>query len=195
MQATQTIPVVIVGVRDRDPVGAKLIANLARPGGNVTGISGPEYADLDGKRVELIKAVVPGLTRVAVLQNLGRWAYSDAANAEYRQNLDRAARVLGCSLIMFALADSDDFEAFFGRMVKAGVGALLVPGDPFVNAHGKRLIDLPDIGFRPSMARIRSAEKVASCGMERTPSQLFVDRWTVVQAMRRAKKYRLVGHP
>src|SRR5262249_59874957 len=60
MQATQTVPVVIVGVRD--PVGDKLIANLARPGGNVTGISGPQYAELDGKRLELIKAVVPGLT-------------------------------------------------------------------------------------------------------------------------------------
>jgi len=140
MQATQTIPIVIVGVRD--PVGDKLIANLARPGGNVTGISGPQYADLDGKRLELIKAVVPRLTRVALLQNLPRWAYNDSANAEYRQSLDRSARALGCSLIMFDLADSEDFEDFFARMVKVGVGALLVPGDPFVNAHRKRIIDL-----------------------------------------------------
>ena len=140
MQATQTIPIVIVGLRD--PVGDKLIANLARPGGNVTGIGGPPYAELDGKRLELIKAVVPGLKRVALLQNLPRWAYNDAANAEYRQSLDRSARTLGCSLVMFDLADSDDFEAFFAKMVKAGAGALLVPGDPFVNAHRKRIIDL-----------------------------------------------------
>src|SRR5262245_12980361 len=108
MHATQTIPIVIVGVRD--PVGDKLIANLARPGGNVTGISGPPYAELDGKRLELIKTVVPGLTRVAVLQNLPRWAYNDAANVEYRQSLDRSAGKLGCSLIMFDLGDNDDFQ-------------------------------------------------------------------------------------
>ena len=67
MQATQTIPIVIVGLRD--PVGDKLIANLARPGGNVTGVSWDATPELAGKQVEILRDLVPRASHITVLWN------------------------------------------------------------------------------------------------------------------------------
>jgi len=88
--ATQTIPIVIPTAID--PVGAGLVASLARPGGNVTGLSvvAPE---LSGKRLELLKEIVPGMARVAVL-----WNAATPANASVWQETQAAARALGLLL-------------------------------------------------------------------------------------------------
>src|SRR5207253_9288753 len=85
--ATQTIPIVITTALD--PVGAGLVASLARPGGNVTGLS-PISPDLVGKRLELLKDVVPGLSRVVVL-----WNAANPANASAWQETQAAAGALG----------------------------------------------------------------------------------------------------
>src|SRR5439155_8517708 len=88
--ATQTIPIVMTAAID--PVGVGLVASLARPGGNLTGLSslGPE---LSGKRLELLKEVVPGLTQVAVL-----WNAANPANAAVWHETQAAARALGLLL-------------------------------------------------------------------------------------------------
>src|SRR5262245_3953616 len=140
MQATSTIPIVMVGLRD--PVGDKLVATLARPGGNVTGISGPPALEMNAKRLALLKEAVPAVTRVAVLQHLPSWAYNETANAVDRDRLSDAARKLGCSLLTVDPGGSEDLDAIFARIRSARAGALLVSGDPFVNAHRKRIAEL-----------------------------------------------------
>src|SRR5881397_1064935 len=86
MQATKTIPIVMASAGD--PVGAGLVASLARPGGNVTGftILGPE---LEGKRLELLKGAIPSLSRVAVL-----WNPANTGIAFYREAIETAGRAL-----------------------------------------------------------------------------------------------------
>src|SRR2546426_3092891 len=105
--ATQTIPIVMTAAID--PVGAGLVASLARPGGNLTGLSslGPE---LSGKRLELLQEVVPGLTRVAVL-----WNAANPANAAAWQETQAAARALGLQLHAQEVRDAQDFEGAFTR--------------------------------------------------------------------------------
>ena len=91
-EATSTIPIVIVMTQDPDPVGTEFIASLARPGGNITGLSrlAPE---LSGKRLELLKEVVPKLSRVAVFGTSTR-----AGNAQELKEIELAAGALGVNL-------------------------------------------------------------------------------------------------
>src|SRR5262249_25462613 len=140
MQATSTIPIVMVGLRD--PVGDKLVTSLAQPGKNVTGISGPPALEMNAKRLALLKEAVPTITRVAVLQHLPRWAYDDTANAVDPDRLSDAARKLGCSLLTFDTGGTDDLDGVFAKIRAAHIGGLLVPGDPLVNAHRKRITEL-----------------------------------------------------
>ncbi|HSX82750.1 MAG TPA: ABC transporter substrate-binding protein [Candidatus Saccharimonadia bacterium] len=121
---TQTIP---IGMPTAiAPVGAGLVARLARPGGNVTGRSvlAPE---LSGKRLELWKEVVPGMTRVAVL-----WNAANPANAPVWQERQAAGRALGLLLLSQAVRDPQDFEGAFARTAQAHPDALLVLGDALI---------------------------------------------------------------
>ena len=121
---TQTIPIVIPTAID--PVGAGLVASLARPGGNVTGLRvlAPE---LSGKRLELLKEVVPGMTRVAVL-----WNAANPANAAVWQEMQAAAHALGLLLHSQDVRDPQDFEGAFARTAQARPDALLVLGDALI---------------------------------------------------------------
>jgi putative ABC transport system substrate-binding protein len=124
-QATGTIPIVM-GVSG-DPVGAGFVASLARPGGNVTGLSflSPE---LSAKQLELLKEAVPGLSRVAVLWNAANPAKSlDLAQAE------RSARALGLSLQPAEVRSARDFDAAFGAIGRQRPDALLVLIDELLN--------------------------------------------------------------
>ncbi len=125
--ATTTIP--IVSPTAIDPVEAGLAASLARPGGNLTGLSilAPE---LNGKRLELLQEVVPGMTRVAVL-----WNAANPANAAAWEETQAAARALGLLLHSQDVRSPQDLEGAFARMAQARPEALLVLGDALLGMH------------------------------------------------------------
>jgi putative ABC transport system substrate-binding protein len=133
-QATSTIPIVATSVPD--PVGSGLVASLARPGGNVTGVStlGP---DTDMKRMERLKEVVPTASRVAVL------APPDSPNTGLRlANFEAAARTLGQQVRLVPARTTDDLAGAFRAAVDWGADALLVPSGPLVISYPARVVEL-----------------------------------------------------
>ena len=133
--ATRTIPIVMGGIA-ADPVETGLVASLARPGGNITGMS-MMSAPLGGKRLELLKRVVPGLARVAVFWNPPNRAYGPIL-----KQLEVAAPTLGLKLQRVEVRVPQDFESAFEAAGKQHAGALIAPGDPLVTNHAKVLADL-----------------------------------------------------
>ena len=137
MQATTTIPIVIAGAGD--PVGSGLVTSLARPGGNVTGLSNLS-PELVGKRLELLKQAVPGVSRVAVLWRPG--ALPEHTEKDTLKGADVAARALGVRLQFVEARDPDEFARAFSDMTSARAGALTVlPSNMFVRER-RRLVDL-----------------------------------------------------
>ncbi|HEV8209080.1 MAG TPA: ABC transporter substrate-binding protein [Vicinamibacterales bacterium] len=137
MQATKRIPIVFADVGD--PVESGLVTSLARPGGNVTGLSsiGPE---LVGKRLELLKQAVPGIDRVAVLWVPG--ALGERTDQEMLTGTDVAARALGLRLQFVEARGADEFARAFSEMSSARAGALTVlPSNRLMREH-RRLVDL-----------------------------------------------------
>src|SRR6266545_3247377 len=116
--ATTTIPIVMAGVGD--PVGSGLVASLARPGGHVTGVSvlQPEVV---GKQLEFLKAVLPTVSRVAVLRNPAHPAHALMVRAA-----EEAAQALGVQLHLVEAGSPDAFDRAFAAMTGAPAGALLV---------------------------------------------------------------------
>lgn len=147
--ATETIPIVMIAVRD--PVGIGLIASLARPGGNVTGVSG--YAGLEtvAKQLELLKETVPKLLRVAILSNPSN-AYHQLAIRE----LNVAARSLGVQLQLLEARSPNELDGAFA-MAKERVGALLVLSDVIFNSHLTRLADLAARSRLPAAYGVRES--------------------------------------
>ena len=122
-QATTTIPIVMVYVRD--PVGAGLVANVSRPGGNVTGLSQDVGAEIPGKRLALLKELVPKLSRVAVLVNPGFPPALAALKA-----MEAPARTLGMTVARFDARGPGDLEGVFAAVTRARSDALYVIGGP-----------------------------------------------------------------
>ena len=141
--ATKTIPIVIPTAID--PVGAGLVASLARPGGNVTGLS-LVSSELSAKRLEFLKEVVPGLSRVAVL-----WNGANPANVIPWRETQRAGRALGIVLQSRTVSGPNDFEATFAMIAKERPDALLAIGDALVSAHQKQIVDFVTQNRVPSM--------------------------------------------
>jgi putative ABC transport system substrate-binding protein len=141
--ATQTIPIVMTTALD--PVGAGLVASLARPGGNLTGLSalGPE---LSGKRLELLKEVVPGMTRVAVL-----WNAANPVNALVWQETQAAAGVLGLRLHGQDVRSLQDLEGALARTAQARPEALLVLGDTLIYMYEQQIAEFATQNHLPSM--------------------------------------------
>jgi putative ABC transport system substrate-binding protein len=141
--ATQTIPIVVPAAND--PVGAGLVASLARPGGNLTGLStfAPE---LSGKRLELLKEVVPGLTRVAVL-----WNAANPANAAAWEEMQAAAGALGLLLHSQDVRGPQDFEGVFARMIQARPEAFLVLADTLLARHRPQIVEFVTQQHLPSV--------------------------------------------
>jgi ABC-type uncharacterized transport system substrate-binding protein len=125
-QATSTIPIVfaIAG----DPVGNGLVVSLARPGGNVTGLS-LQSSDLAGKRIELLREVLPGLRRLAIIGNVG-----SASSVLEIAEAQAAARKLGLDADVLEIRRAEDIAPAFGTL-RSGVQALYVCPDPLVNAN------------------------------------------------------------
>ena len=122
--ATKTIPIVMVGA-GADPVEAGLVESLARPGGNVTGLTNLSR-ELGGKRLELLKEAVPKLARVAVLYDPA----IPASVLEVKEVLPVAARALGLTIQPWEVRDADGFEKVFAALNKQRPDGLYVPGGP-----------------------------------------------------------------
>ena len=134
--ATKTIPIVMMG-GGLDPVEAGLVESLARPGGNVTGLTNIS-GELGGKRLELLKEAVPKVARVAVLY--------DPANPtnvlEVKEVLPVAARALGLTVRSWEVRDADGFDRVFAALNKERPDGLYVLGGPLMNANQKRIVGL-----------------------------------------------------
>jgi len=148
--ATGTIPIVMIAVRD--PAGIGLIASLSRPGGNVTGVSG--YAGLESvaKQLELLKETVPKVGRVAILSNPTN-AYHQLAIRE----LNVSARSLGVQLQLLEARGPNEFDGVFAAMANERVGALLVLSDAMLNSHRTRLADLAARSRLPAAFGVRES--------------------------------------
>ena len=119
-EATATIPIVIAF--DFDPVANGLVASLARPGGNITGLSA-RYPELSGKQLELLKEIVPRLSRVAVLGSS-----TEPGNTHVVREVEAAAEALGVQYLYLDLQDAKDIETAFRAASKRRANALLVLG-------------------------------------------------------------------
>src|SRR5215510_9534398 len=148
--ATETIPIVMIAVRD--PVGTGLIASLARPGGNVTGVSGYAGLEIVAKQLELLKEIVPKLRRVAILSNPTN-AYHQLAIRE----VNVQARSLGVQLQLLEARGPNEFDGAFAAMAKERVGALLVLSDAMLNSHATRLADLAARSRLPAAYGVRES--------------------------------------
>jgi putative tryptophan/tyrosine transport system substrate-binding protein len=152
--AAKTIPVVMVGVGN-DPVEAGLIESLARPGGNVTGLTNLT-GKLAGKRLELLKEAVPKLARVAVL-------YQPATPAnvvEVKEDLPSAARVLKLTVQPWEVRAAEGFDRVFDALDKQRPDGLYVAGSPLTNANQKRIVDFALKSRLPAIYAERGAVDV-----------------------------------
>ena len=171
-QATKTIPIVMAS--SADPVRSGLVASLARPGGNVTGfaIQAPE---LEGKRLELLKDVVPRLSRVAVLWNPA----NPAIHFSFEQTRLAASKLRLTLQPVVEVRRVDDFEGAFSAIAKARPHALMVLVDRLLLAHRTRIVGFAASGRLPGMYGYR--EYVDAGGlMSYAPSDIDLFRGTAI---------------
>jgi putative tryptophan/tyrosine transport system substrate-binding protein len=149
--ATKTIPIIMTGT-GTDPVEGGLIESLARPGGNLTGITNLS-TELGGKRLELIKEAVPKLARVAIPY--------DAANPgsvrEVKEDLPVAARALGLTIQPWEVRAADGFEKIFAALSKQRPDGLYLPAGPLMFSNGKRIASFALKSRLPSVYSNRTA--------------------------------------
>ena len=132
-EATNTIPIVIS--QDPDPVGNGFVASLARPGGNITGLSSLT-ADLSGKRLELLKEIIPKLSRVAV------FGTSTGSTVQQRREIEIAAGAFKVQLQYRDVLDPKDIETAFREATKARPDAVLVVPSSVLISHRKQVVEL-----------------------------------------------------
>jgi putative tryptophan/tyrosine transport system substrate-binding protein len=142
-QATSVMPIVFAVAGD--PLGSKLIASLARPSGNVTGLS-LQKTDLADKRLELLREVVPGFRRLALMANVG----NPAPVLEMRE-VEATARKLGNEVTTFEIRGAADIAPVFDAL-KGRADALYVCGDPLVDTNRVRIITLALVLRLPTMS-------------------------------------------
>lgn len=144
--ATRTIPVVGLGLAQ--PVAVGRVESLARPGGNVTGLTYGADTDIAGKQLQLLKEVVPGVRRVAVLYNPA----GSPVTPLILESIRNAARSLDLPLVMLEARGPAHFDAAFAAMVRERAGALLLTGDSMFFVHRARLAELAAKHRLPSMS-------------------------------------------
>ena len=149
-QATTTIPIVAINMAD--PVGDELGASLARPGGNVTGTAflGPE---LVSRRLQLLKELVPGLSRVAVLWH--PLAYSERTMTGMLKEIEGAANTLGTKLQFVPAAGGGDLEPAFAAMIKERAQAIMIFPSPMLYGQYGRIVDLAASNRLPAIYAAR----------------------------------------
>jgi putative ABC transport system substrate-binding protein len=133
-EATTTVPIVMTS--DSDPIGNGFVASLARPGGNVTGLSNLAR-ELSGKRLELLKEITPGLDEVAVLGTS-----TEPGHAQALKEIELAAGAFKVHLQYLDVLDSKDIESVFRAASKGQADAVLVMNSPFLVSHRKQVADL-----------------------------------------------------
>ena len=156
--ATRTIPVVALDL-ETDPVGSGLAMSFARPGGNVMGIF-LDLPELSGKRLELLRQVVPRLSRVAVL-------WDPTMDATPLRATEAAAATLGVKVQVVQVRSPSDLDAAFATARRERAHALVVMGSPMMTVHGKKIADLALQSRLPAVGldgRFVQAGGLMSCG-------------------------------
>jgi putative ABC transport system substrate-binding protein len=146
-RATRTIPIVMSGLTD--PVESGLVASLARPGGNVTGLSGFS-TEIVGKQLELLKEMAPKVSRVAIL-----WNPANQSHPLLLREAEAAARLLRVQIQTLEVRGPDDFEPAFAAVTRERAGALLVAADGMFLLHRARIADLAAKTRLPAMYGLR----------------------------------------
>jgi putative tryptophan/tyrosine transport system substrate-binding protein len=152
-QATSVIPIVFPIATD--PLGTGLVASLARPGGNITGVS-TQAGDLAGKRLELLREAVPGLRRLAVLANINY-----AASVIEMSQVQAAARTLGLEVVALEIQRAEDITPAF-KALKDRVEALYVTADPLLNINRIRINTLANVARLPTITNQREFVEAGS---------------------------------
>jgi putative ABC transport system substrate-binding protein len=141
-QATKTIPIVMT---TSDPVGSGLVTSLAQPGGNITGLR-TLSAELGGKRIEILKETIPGLSRVAVL-----WRTKAPGNEAQMKEIETAARLLELQVQAIGVQEHVDLDNAFAAMSKASAGALMTLGGPWFTTYRAQIVNLAAKSRLPAM--------------------------------------------
>src|SRR5262249_3711712 len=150
-QATRTIPIVMVSVAD--PVGAGFVASLARPGGNITGLSNTD-AGLAAERLEMLKGMLAKLSLLTVLREP-----ANPAHQSQSKEMQAAARSLGIRTRLVDVRDRKDLESAFSVMAEAHVDAFAVMGDPLFLSQQKQIANYAMTNRLPSVfARSENVE-------------------------------------
>jgi len=175
--ATKTIPIVMVGLGS-DPVEAGFVESLARPGGNVTGLT-LLRGELGGKRLELLKEAVPKVARIAVLYA----STAPGAVREIKEDLPAAARALRLTIQPWEVRSADDFEKVFAALNKERPDGLYLSSSPLTRGNAKRVADFALKSRLPSMHNGRESVEAGGLmyyGADREESYrrvaYFVDR-------------------
>ena len=147
LQATRTVQIVFAQVVD--PIGAGLVASLARPGGNATGFTSPDYA-FGGKWVELLKEIAPGVTRVAVLRDA-----RSSSGIGYLGAVQLAASSFGMELIPVGINDAGEIERGVTTFAHASNGGLIVTGNTLTMVHRELIITLAARHRLPAVYALR----------------------------------------
>jgi putative ABC transport system substrate-binding protein len=135
-QATSALPIVMLGVIN--PAGQGLVASLARPGGNVTGLTDDAGTQIVGKYLQLLKEAVPQTSRVAELGYLR----DPPEPPVFTADMEAAAKALNVTLQHYKVREPEKLEGAFAAMTKARAEALLVLPDPFWWSHARRIVEL-----------------------------------------------------
>ena len=146
--ATQNVPIVFIVAED--PVRLGLVASLARPGGNLTGIN-IFTAELVAKRLELLRELVPAATRVAVLVNPINAAITETT----LRDVEPAARAIGMQIQVLNASNSREVDAAFATLASERPDALFVAGDPFLNSRRVHLTQLAAFHRLPATYALR----------------------------------------
>jgi putative tryptophan/tyrosine transport system substrate-binding protein len=157
-RATSTIPIVMTSTAD--PIGSGIVSNLARPGGNITGMSmnSPELA---GKRLQLLKDMFPGIATVAVLWNEAIpypalvFAQTEAAPALVFAQTEAAGRTLGIRILSLPVHDASGVQKALDAALRGGADGLITVEDQFTNNHRAQIIDFAARHRLPAMYGLR----------------------------------------
>jgi putative ABC transport system substrate-binding protein len=174
-EASRAIPIVITSTGD--PVALGLVESLARPGGNVTGLSQMAF-DLAGKRLELLKEMIPKISRVAVL-----WNSQSPGSTRTWKELQLPARQLGIQLYSLEVRNPNDFDKAFEDATRARAGALLVTAEPMITTNLERIAGLAAKSRLPSIhqfSEFADAGGLVAYGVDRADqyrrAATFVDK-------------------
>jgi putative ABC transport system substrate-binding protein len=165
-KATSTVPIVMASVGDA--LGAGYVASLARPGGNVTGLT-LVATDQSAKRLQLLKEIVPNLVRVALL-----WNANAAGHRLQLQEMERATPALGIVLQSFPIRTADDIQASLQAALQANAQAIVTMEDPVVQSQRARIVAFAMAQRLPVMSEFRPATEAGTL-MSYGPNQ--IDLW------------------